>query len=67
LPFPLLVRARCDFDDVACRATALNSRSKAQSSKEAMPNRRVTDHKPQYTPPALFFELEREFKDVGRE
>jgi hypothetical protein len=33
----------------------------------AMPNRRVTDHKPQYTPPALFFELEREFKAVARQ
>ena len=32
-----------------------------------MPSRRVADHKPQYTPPALFFELEREFKAVARQ
>ena len=32
-----------------------------------MPSRRVADCKPQYTPPALFFELEREFKAVARQ
>lgn len=32
LPIPWLVRARCDFDDVACRAAALNSRSSSKKS-----------------------------------
>lgn len=32
-----------------------------------MSSRRSAEHKPQYTPPALFFELEREFKAVARQ
>ncbi|GAA5953557.1 hypothetical protein JCM8115_004089 [Rhodotorula mucilaginosa] len=32
-----------------------------------MPSRRSSEHKPQYTPPALFFELEHEFKAVARQ